>query len=172
MAGLKIRPIKYQTIEIDTTSTNFVAATGLGSFSLETDRLYKKLKGITVALITLAGAPNTELVKFRKAEIQGREIYPDGFYIKNITTSADVPLNKKFDLEIDEEAAGNKVDIIFQDANYVAGNEYKFLVTLKLSNEEHDTTREGKVPGWFKTFSDFVTTKFNDLQAKLDSLKK
>ena len=171
MAGLKIRPIKYQTIEIDTTSANFVAATNQGTFSLETDRLYKKLKGITVALINQTGAPNVELVKFRKCEIQGREIYPDGFYVKNISTDASVALNEKFDKEIDEEAGGNKVDIIFQDDNYVGGKEYKFLVTLKLSNAEHDA-HDGKAPGWFKTFSDFVTTKFADLQTKLDSLKK
>lgn len=126
-----LRKIKYQSVEVD-----IVNNTDNFTLSFETDRLYKSVKGIAIQIIPLSGTPNADFLKIKKFEIQNREIYPVDFYTKHLETSNDVPLNKKFDLDVNEPAAASKVDVIFKDdiAVFPVGSSYKLILTLKLEN--------------------------------------
>lgn len=128
-AVANLRKIKYQSVEVD-----IVNNANEFPISFETDRLYSKVKGVAVQIVPLTGTPVTDFLKFKKAEIQNREIYPNNFYVKHLDTSNDVPLNKKFDEEIDEPAAASKVDFILKDDNAAFPGQYKVIITLKLAN--------------------------------------
>ncbi len=124
-----LRKVKYQSVEVDVVNN-----TDDFKLSFETDRLYAKVKGIAIQFIPLSGTLNTDFLKFSKFEIQGREIYPNDFYVKHLDTSNDVPLNKKFDLEVDEPANSSKVDVTLRDHIAVQVGTYKVILTLKLEN--------------------------------------
>lgn len=124
-----LRKIKYQSVEKDITigKTNY-------NINFQLDRLYKRVKGVAMQIVPLSGTPNIDFLKIKKFEIQNREIYPVDFYAKHLDTSNDVPLNKKFDLDIDEPAQGSQVDIVlFDDLAVLPGN-YKVILTFKLEN--------------------------------------
>lgn len=131
-----LRKIKYQSEEKDIVNTNDDYV-----ISFETDRLYSKVKGIALQIVPLTGAAiNTDFLKIKKFEIQNREIYPVDFYCKQLETSNDVPLNKKFDKDIDEPAKSSKVDITLKDDyTKITGipmpGTYKVIFTLLLEND-------------------------------------
>lgn len=124
-----LRKIKYQSVEQDITvnTQNY-------NLSFQLDRLYKRVKGVAMQIVPLTGTPNTDFLKFKKFEIQNREIYPVDFYAKHLDTSNDVPLNKKFDLDIDEPAQGAQVDIVLKDDITAMTGNYKVIFTFKLEN--------------------------------------
>lgn len=130
-----LRKIKYQSVEKDIVDT-----TNDFALSFETDRLYAKVKGIAMQIVPLSGsAINTDFLKIKKFEIQTREIYPADFYSKILETSNDVPLNKKFDRDIDEPAKSSKVDIILKDdftkiTSIAMPGMYKVIFTFLLEN--------------------------------------
>lgn len=128
-----LRKIKYQSVEVDiiNKSQNFL-------LSFETDRLYSKVKGIAMQVVPLAPVINTDFLKIKKFEIQSREIYPVDFNTTLLQTSNDVPLNKKFDRDIDEPAKASKVDIVLQDENpaLIFPGAYKVIFTLLLENDK------------------------------------
>ena len=124
-----LRKIKYQDIEVDITTTaqNY-------NLSFQLDRLYKRVKGVAMQIVPLTGTPNTDFLKFKKFEIQNREIYPTNFYAKHLDTSNDVPLNNKFDKDIDEPAQGAQVDIVLKDDITAMTGDYRVILTFKLEN--------------------------------------
>jgi hypothetical protein len=133
-AVANLRTIKYQSVEQDIVNTSDTV-----NISFETDRLYSKVKGLAIQIVPLTGTINTDFLKFKKAEIQGREIYPVDFFAKHLETSNDVPFNKKFDREIDEPAKSSKIDIILKDdytkvTTLPMPGTYKVIITLLLQN--------------------------------------
>ena len=129
MTITNIRDIGYQSEEID-----IVNNTDIFTISFEASHLYNKIKGITVLYMSLSGTPNTDFLKFKKIEIQNREMYPVNFYVKHLITNNDVTFNDKFDLEINEPAKASKVYIELKDESMVFTGAYRVVVTLKLMN--------------------------------------
>ena len=92
MTITNIRDVGYQSEEID-----IVNNTDIFTISFEASHLYNKIKGITILYMPLSGTPNMDFLKFKKFEIQNREMYPVNFYVKHLETNNDVPFNDKFD---------------------------------------------------------------------------
>lgn len=129
MSVVNLRSPKYQFDEVD-----IVNNTDIFFISFESNHLYEKIKGISLLYVPLSGTPNPDFLKFKKFEIQNREIYPFNFYAKNLDTSNDVPFNEKFDIDIDEPAKASKVYIELKDDSVAFTGSYRVVVTLKLIN--------------------------------------
>lgn len=119
------RPIKYQLIQL--------AVPGIaGSITIQTntDKLYKRVTGIHVTSSDANGLTNSTFDKF---EIDGQEIYPEGFEAKLINTGQEVNPNEKFDYDINERAEESVVNIGYTDGGSAAGA-YTLNVYLRLEN--------------------------------------
>lgn len=135
-----LREYKYQTVVLSITSAAANATTPAQvSESIELDKQYKRCIGVAIDFIESgASAPNTNHLKIGKLEIQNREVYSPGLFVKPLTHSNDVPFNKKFDKRINEEASGNKVNILLEEYNTGTFVAYKVAVTFLLSNRAED----------------------------------
>lgn len=124
---MQLRNIKYQLFNLIVTAANQVVSTK----NATTDRSYKRVKGIQV---TCTDSKALEKAMFDKFEIDSREIYPEGFEAKLISSGIDVPPNERFDNEVDEEAANSSVNITYRDKN-VAGTVFPYTVNIYLRLE-------------------------------------
>lgn len=136
-----LREIKYQTIIIDVNAA--APANGHSDFGgdYETDKQYERVVGVSFEILPSAAGVNSDLLRIRQFEIQGREVYPDQLPVKSILCSNDVSPNKRFDENINEEAKGSKVKISLGEYNSGAFVAYKVAVILKLSNKVTDVVK-------------------------------
>ena len=128
------RPLKYQLIQLTVAAAgNTVTPAG----QPVTDKLYKRVTGITVTASDAAGLTNSTFGKF---EIDKQEIYPVGFEAKLVSTGQEVNPNEKFDADINERAQESSVDIEYTDGS-AAGVAYPYTVNvyLRLENTEDES---------------------------------
>ncbi len=120
-----MKKLKYQLVKI------VVPAAGNEiPVEINTEKGYQSVTGIS-ANATDKNAYLGSL--FSKFEINNKEIFPDGFEVKMITTGIDVSPEERF-YKITEPADGTKVVIKYKDGGNAAVYPYKATIYLKLEN--------------------------------------
>lgn len=118
------RGVKYQPIPIVIT----VAGQTVSCNNITTDRNYKKVNGIQAYTDDFIAMRSLTSEKF---EINGQEIYPQGWDVQLISSGNDLNPNERFDNEIDEPADGSTVNISLKDGS-VGGQVYPYTVKVVL----------------------------------------
>jgi len=99
-------------------------------FSYDTDKMYKSITGLFASLPEDNAVPGC-LLELKIAE---KEIFPEEFEVKMITTGLNVSPNKRFYDKILEDAAGNRIDGRFVDAGKASS--YPYVAKLYVRLEE------------------------------------
>lgn len=117
--------IKYQPIVITINSASQVV-----TVEADTDKLYSFCTGIFFS------TPETEVETstLSRLEIGGKEIFPDGYEIKMITTSTDVPIDERY-CELNEPAKGARIKTKYNDAGLASAYPYTVILYLRLENK-------------------------------------
>jgi len=125
-----MRELKYQLIKVTVQEQNFLA-----KFSTNLDKQYKKVTGIHVSLPDDALIGSTIYLK-----MAGKEIFPEGFEVKMISSGQEISPNDRFFNDIEESAEGNLIEGNFKDRTYspdrAAGIQYPYDVLIYLKLEE------------------------------------
>ena len=118
------RSVKYQNMALVVKGAGEIVS----SKSFTTDRNYKKVVGI---LALTADPAAMKALEFEKFEINGQEIYPQGYDAYIISCGDGVAPNDRFDKEIDEPAENSSVNVSIKDGS-VAGQGYPYTVKIVL----------------------------------------
>jgi hypothetical protein len=120
-----MKKLKYQLVKI------VVPASGNEiPVEINTEKGYQLVTGITVN----ATDKNAYLGSvFNKFEINNKEIFPEGFEVKMITTGIDVSPQDRFYC-VAEPADGTKVIIKYKDGGNAAAYPYTATIYFKLEN--------------------------------------
>ena len=104
-----------------------IAAAGSSvRISEELDRNYSKLEG--VSFLNNNGTAHT----LNGFSVDGREVVPKGFEVLFMQSSSNVSPNERF-FPVNEKAAGNKIEIDFQDGGDAPAYPYTLKMYLALS---------------------------------------
>ncbi len=121
--------IKYQLIKLTVENSNFLA-----KFSVHLDKQYKRLTGIHITVPDDAILGSTIYMR-----IAGKEIFPEGFETKMISSGQEISPNDRFFTMIDEVAEGNLIEGNFKDRTYSptrGGISYPYEVMIYLKLED------------------------------------
>lgn len=118
--------IKYQIVKIP------VAAAGDSvKFSADIDKLFKRVTGLSASLPDDKAITGCTL----ELKIADKEIFPEEWELKMITSGQNVSPNDRFFASVNEEAHGNRIDGRFTDGQ-VPGITYPYIAKLYLRLEE------------------------------------
>lgn len=120
-----MKDIKYKIIKVLVPE-----ATSVVKFSADSDKMYKQITGIFASLPEDKAVPGTLL----ELKIADKEIFPDEFEIKMITTGLNVSPNNRFYEKINEEAQGNRIDGRFTDSG--KADVYPYVAKIYLRHED------------------------------------
>lgn len=117
--------IKYQLLKIP-----IPQAGDSVKFNVDTDKMFKRITGLYGSL------PEEKAIEGSLFELKvaDKEIFPEEFEFKIISTNLSVSPNRRFYDKINEEAAGNKVDGRFKDGG--KASVYPYVAKLYLRLEE------------------------------------
>lgn len=118
--------IKYQIIKIPVTQAGESV-----KFSADSDKLFKRITGLSASLPDEKAIPGCTL----ELKIADKEIFPEEWELKMITSGQAVSPNDRFFTSVQEEAHGNRIDGRFTDGR-VPGITYPYLAKLYLRLEE------------------------------------
>jgi hypothetical protein len=119
--------IKYQLIKIE------VAEAGSQpKYSVDMDKMYKKLTGIHASLPEEKALVGTCL----SLKIAEKEIFPEDFEIKMISTGLNVSPNDRFYDKINEEALGNHIEGRLRDSGKATSYPYTAKIYLRLEERQ------------------------------------
>ncbi len=120
-----MQEIKYKIIKIQ------VAESGAKvKFSVDSDKMYKQITGIYASLPEDKAVVGS-LIELRIAD---KEIFPEDFELKMITTGLNISPNNRFYEKINEEAQGNRIDGRFTDS--AKADVYPYVAKIYLRHEE------------------------------------
>jgi hypothetical protein len=120
-----MKEIKYKIIKIAIPESGSIV-----KFSSDTDKMYKTITGLFVSLPEDNAVPGCLL----ELKVADKEIFPEEFEVKMITTGLNVSPNKRFYNKISEDAAGNRIDGRFVDAG--KSSSYPYVAKLYVRLEE------------------------------------
>src|ERR1044072_3889976 len=103
--------IKYQPIIITVSEANAQVIV-----EADTDKLYARCTGIFIS-VPDASVISSTLSRF---EINGKEIFPDGYEIKMVNTTSDVPVDNRY-YELNEPAKGSRLKTKYNDSGLYSG---------------------------------------------------
>lgn len=113
--------IKYQPIPIAVDAANDEL-----TIEADTDKLYGRCTGIFISV------PNNSVItSTMRVELNGKEIFPDGYEIKMINTTEDVPPDDRFYV-LNEPAKGSRMKAKYKDAGLATTYPYTAILYLKL----------------------------------------
>ncbi len=117
---------KYQIIKIP------ISAAGESiKFSADMDKMYKRITGLFASLPEDKAVPGTTL----ELKISDKEIFPEEYEIKMVTTGQNVSPNSRF-FGLMEEALGNHIEGRLTDSG--KADSYPYVAKLYLRLEERD----------------------------------
>ncbi len=119
--------IKYQIIKVKISKAGESV-----KFSADTNKLYKNLTGIFASLPFESSLFGTTL----SLKVADREIFPEEWEIKLISTGQQVSPNDRFFNRIKEEAAGNRIDGRLTDGGVDIGVIFPYTAKIYLRLEE------------------------------------
>ena len=117
--------IKYQLIKIVVNQAGESV-----KYNADTDKMFKRITGIYGSLPEDKAVP-TSLIELKIADL---EIFPEEFEFKLISTNLSVSPNNRFYDQVNEEAAGNKIEGKFKDGG--KADNYPYTAKLYLRLEE------------------------------------
>jgi hypothetical protein len=121
--------IKYQIIKI-----NVPAPGNVVNINVNSDKLYKKITGMTITTPFTAPSLNQSSLSL---QVNDKEIFPDGFEIRLLTCDQAVAVNERF-FHLDEVADGSTIKGKFSDNNPSNGVfPYTVNIYLKLEEKQH-----------------------------------
>jgi hypothetical protein len=119
-----MKEIKYQIIKVP------ISAAGESiKFSADTDKMYKRITGLFASLPEDKAVPGTTL----ELKISDKEIFPEEYELKMVTTGQNVSPNSRF-LGLSEEAFGNHIEGRLTDSG--RADSYPFVAKLYLRLED------------------------------------
>lgn len=121
-----MQDIKYQLIKIQVQQPG-----DKPRFSADTDKLYKRITGLFASLPSDKAMPGTCL----GLKIADKEIFPEDFEVKMISTSLSVSPNDRFYERVQEEAAGNRVEGRWCDSGKAEHYPYEAKLYLRLEEK-------------------------------------
>lgn len=129
---------RYQLIKINVSERNERVR-----FSADTDKMYKRITGLYASVPDEAiNGSSIEL------KISDKEIFPEDFGVRMITTSINVSPNERFYNRVSEEASGSRIDGKYVDSGKVTSYPYTAFLYLRLEDKNNhqklikdDTTR-------------------------------
>ncbi len=120
-----MQEIKYQLIKIQIGQSGDSV-----KFSADMDKMYKQLTGLYASLPEDKAVPGTSI----ELKIADKEIFPEGFELKMITTGLNVAPKDRFYEKVKEEAAGNRIEGRLTDSG--KADSYPYVAKLYLRLEE------------------------------------
>lgn len=121
-----MKAIKYQIIKVTVPTQGAVV-----NINVNSDKLYKKITGMTVTTPYPVPYLNMSTLSL---QVNDKEIFPDDFEVKLITSDQSTPVNERFYL-LDEPADGSTIKGKYKDGN--PGNiDYPHIVNIYLKLEE------------------------------------
>jgi hypothetical protein len=121
-----MKKLKYQLVRIAITASGIEVPV-----EFNTEKGYAMVTGVT----TNSSDRNAYLgCYFNRFEINNREIFPEGYEVKMITTGIDVPADDRFYSKIMEPADGTKVSIKYKDGGNANAYPYTATIYLRLEN--------------------------------------
>jgi len=119
--------IKYQLLKIK------IAESGVSiKFSADTDKKYKRLKGIFASLPDTGNALFGSTLELRVADV---EVFPEEFEIKMLSCGQNVSPNERFYTQLDEEAEGSRIEGRYIDGGNAAAYPYTAKLYLLLQEK-------------------------------------
>lgn len=117
--------IKYQPIYITIPSSGDEIPV-----EVDIDKLYARCTGIYMT------TPSEDVITstLSKLEIGGKEIFPDGYEVKMLSTTQDVPLDERYS-ELNEPAAGARLKTSYTDSGQSGTYPYTAVLYLRLENK-------------------------------------
>lgn len=120
--------IKYQIIKVTVPNEGAVV-----NINLNSDKLYKKISGLIISTPYQMPYLNMSTLSL---QVNDKEIFPDDFEVKLLTTDQSTPVNERFYL-MDEPADGSTIKGKFKDG-YTGGIYYPHIVNIYLKLEERN----------------------------------
>ena len=120
-----MQEIKIQIIKIPVTQSGEKV-----KFSADTDKMYRQITGLHASLSEDKAVTGTSL----ELKISDKEIFPEEFEIKMVTTGMNVPPNDRFYERINEEANGSRIEGRLSDSGLA--DTYPYIAKLYLRLEE------------------------------------
>ena len=99
-------------------------------FSADTDKMYRQITGLYASLPEDKAVTGTSL----ELKISDKEIFPEDFEIKMISTGMNVSPNERFYERINEEANGSRIEGRLSDSGLA--DTYPYIAKLYLRLEE------------------------------------
>jgi hypothetical protein len=117
--------IKYQPIIITVSSSGETV-----TVEADTDKLYARCTGIYISV------PDEDVLTstLSKLELGGKELFPDGYEVKMLNTSNDVPLDQLY-YELNEPAKGARLKTSYTDSGMTGTYPYNAILYLRLENK-------------------------------------
>ena len=120
-----MQEIKYQIIKIPITSPGEKV-----KFSADTDKMYKQITGLDGSLPEEKAITGTTL----ELKIADKEIFPEDFEIRMITTGINLSPNDRFYEKVQEVAQGNRIEGRLSDSS--KADIYPYVAKLYLRLEQ------------------------------------
>jgi len=118
--------IKYQIIKVTVPNDGAMV-----NINVNSDKLYKKISGLIITTPYQVPYLNMSTLSL---QINDKEIFPDDFEVKLLTTDQSTPVNERF-YQMDEPADGSTIKGKYKDGN--TGNvNYPHIVNIYLKLEE------------------------------------
>lgn len=117
--------IKYQPIIITVPSSEATV-----TVEADTDKLYERCTGIFISIPDMDAGTST----LSRLEIGGKEIFPDGYEVKMITSTEDVPVDQRY-YELNECAKGARLKTEYTDSGDYGDYPYTAILYLRLQNK-------------------------------------
>jgi hypothetical protein len=114
--------LKYQPIPITVSSSGDEIPV-----EADTDKLYSRCTGIFISL------PDTSVLTstLSRVELGGKELFPDGYEVKMLNATEDVPVDQRF-YELNEPARGARFRTKYTDAGIADAYPYTAVLYLRL----------------------------------------
>ncbi len=118
--------IKYQPIAISVASANAQV-----TVEADTDKLYSRCTGIFISVPSDSVITST----LSRLELGGKELFPDGYEIKMLNTTGDVPVDERY-YELNEPAKGARLKTKYNDSGLFTGTyPYTAILYMRLENK-------------------------------------
>jgi hypothetical protein len=117
-----MKEIRYQLVKINVPERGTRVR-----FSADTDKMYKQITGLYVSVPDEVLHGSTIELK-----ISDKEIFPEDFEVKMISSSLNVSPNERFYDKIQEEASGNRIEGRYNDSSKAISYPYTALLYVRL----------------------------------------
>lgn len=120
--------IKYQPITFSVPSSGAQV-----TVEADTDKLYEHCTGIFVSIPDedIGGMTSST---FSRMDLGGKELFPDGYEVKMLNTSRDVPPDERYTV-FDHPAKGARFKTKYTDSTFAGAYPYSVTIYLRLENK-------------------------------------